>query len=222
MRRLPAFLGTSHRISLITCTTAVAAAALLVAAGCSKAAPPAASAAPAAKAEQPVTVQAARDAFWQMYTAAKQWAPDAVPMRLAQRDLAGYTANEGKAAMWEAIFASPSRRQYRVITYAIAAAPPQIYRGVQAAGAQDWSGPTRDAMSIDTTLFQTDSDAAYQAAATEASGWLKKHPDMKLTALELGSSSRFQVPVWYVRWGNDKEGYAAFVDASTGKVLKHK
>jgi hypothetical protein len=83
-----------------------------------------------------------------------------------------------------------------------------------------WHGATQDAMPIDPSTFQVDSDAAYTAAAADAADWLKKNPDKKLTSIGLGNAYKFHVPVWYVVWGDKKSGYAAYVDAATGKVLK--
>jgi len=74
-------------------------------------------------------------------------------------------------------------------------------------------------MPIDVTLFNVDSDAAYTAAAGAATDWLKNNPGKGLSAFEVGDTSKFQVPVWYVMWGTKTAGYATIVDASTGKVL---
>jgi hypothetical protein len=67
-----------------------------------------------------------------------------------------------------------------------------------------------------------DSDTAYKAAAAEAADWLKKNPDKKLTTIALGNTAKFQLPVWYVQWGDAKGGYVVYVDATNGKVLKAK
>ena len=85
-----------------------------------------------------------------------------------------------------------------------------------------WGGATRDAMPIELSDFNTDSDAAYQAAANAAADWLKKNPDKPLTEFELWNIYRFQTPVWYVMWGDKKSGYVAIVNASDGKVRKGK
>jgi hypothetical protein len=77
-------------------------------------------------------------------------------------------------------------------------------------------------MPIQVSEFSVDSDAAYQAAAADAATWLKKNPEKKLTTVELSNNARYQVPTWYFLWGDKKLGYAAFVNATTGKVLKSK
>jgi hypothetical protein len=81
---------------------------------------------------------------------------------------------------------------------------------------------TREAMPVELSSFNIDSDAAYQTAATDAAGWLKKNPDKQPSSFQLGNTYRFQAPVWYLVWGDQKSGYVAYVDANTGKVLNKK
>jgi hypothetical protein len=199
--------------------------AVLLLAGCSQPTKPAASNEAEAKKEptgpaEPVT---AKTALWPMYTSARSWATDFVILKLTRKEVAGVKDDDpGKAAVWQATFASPSRHEYRVYTYAIAAYPPDIYKGVAVGEAIPWGGETRDVMPIGLSQFNVDSDAAYKTATTDAAVWLKKNPDKKLATFELGNAYRFPEPVWFLMWGNKKSGYTAFVNANDGKVLKGK
>lgn len=199
---------------------------LLLVSGCSTSSntPPSVSAKTVTAAQPPAApeIVAARTAFWPMYTAAHQWSPDAMLLRVTQKQLPGYKSEGGKAGQWEAVFASSSRGQYRIFTYSVASVPPTTFKGVVGSLEMPWGGVTRMAMPVDLTMFSVDSDAAYQAAAADAAVWLKKNPGKELTALEIGDTWKQQVPVWYVTWGNKTSGYAALVDASSGKVLQHK
>jgi hypothetical protein len=168
---------------------------------------------------EPVT---AKTAFWPMYTSARHWSTDIVILRLTPQEVPGFKNETGKAAMWEAMFASPSLHQYRVYSYAIASSAPDIFKGVSAGLRVPWGGVTRDAMPVELTSFNVDSDAAYQAAATDGAAWLKKNPNKALSSFALGNTYRFQAPVWYLMWGDKKSGYVAFIDANSGKVLKQK
>lgn len=179
---------------------------------------PAATAQPVAAPE----IVTGKTAFWEMYKTAHAWASDAEPIRLTMKSVPGYTNKEGKAGMWEAVFASPSLGSYRTFSYAIVDAPPGISKGVAAGLALPWSGVTRDAMPIETDMFNVDSDAAYAAAAADAAETLKKDPKLEITDFEVGDTYKFSTPVWYILWGTKKSGYAAIVDASSGKVLKGK
>lgn len=203
----------------------VAGLAVLLLAGCSPSKNQAANA-PAAQPQAQNTVPAqplaAKDAFWPMYKAAHDWASDVMVLRVTAKPVAGFKIADGKAPMWEAVFASSSHAKYRTFTYSIADVPPSVFKGINGGLEMDWSGVTRDVMPVDVSQFNIDSDAAYQAAAADAGAWLKKNPDKELSALQMGDSYQFPVPVWYVMWGTKTAGYAAFVDASTGQVLKRK
>jgi hypothetical protein len=206
------------------CAVGAMTVAVLLLAGCSQTTTPAVSAESVAAKEskappEPVT---ARTAFGAMYTPARQWSKDLVLLRLTPRDVPGFKNEAGKAAMWQATFASPSEHQYRIYYYAIANAPPDIYKGVIARQPSPWGGGTRDVMPIDLSLFNIDSDAAYQAATADGAAWLKKNPTKELSSFALGDSDRFQAPVWLLMWGDKKSGYLAYVDANSGKVLKQK
>jgi len=206
------------------CAVSAMTVAVLLFAGCSQSTVP-----PANNASEAVTKAAgspqivtAKAAFWPMYTSARSWATDVVALRLTSEEVPGFKNEDGKAAMWDATFASPSLHQYRVYSYAIAAVPPSVLKGVNADTAQPWGGETRDAMTVDLTLFNIDSDAAYKAAAADADVWLKKNPNKGITTVELGDTFKFQGPVWYMMWGDKKSGYVAYVDATTGAVRKSK
>jgi len=164
----------------------------------------------------------AKTAFWAMDTVAHSWASDAALLRLSAKSVPGFTNESGKAAMWEAVFASPGLHQYRLFTWSVAALPPQIYKGVSAGLAMPWGGATRDAMAIDTTQFTVDSDAAWHTASTLAADWLRKNPDKELSALELGETWRYAGPLWYVQWGDHTSGFSTMVAADSGKILNRK
>lgn len=164
---------------------------------------------------EPVT---AKTAFWEMYKLAHSWSADTLVLSVVSKSVPEIKNEAGKAAMWTAVFASPSQHQVRTITYSIVDQPPDIHKGADVARPLPWSGPTREALPFQIGDFVTDSDAAFQTAAELAAPWLKKHPD-KEVAFTLGHASRFPAPVWYVMWGDKKSGYAALVNATTGKLI---
>src|SRR6478609_6359385 len=131
----------------------------------------------------------------------------------------GVKNESGKAAMWTATFGSPRKQEARTYTYSVAPSAPDVVKGVSVGGALPWSGPTHDALIIDTADFSVDSDSAYQTALAQSAAWLKRHPD-KEVSLALGNTSRFDGPVWYVLWGDQKSGHAVYVSAKSGSVVK--
>jgi hypothetical protein len=197
---------------------------MLLFAGCSQSSKPAASGASGAAMAptSPPELVTAKTAFWPMYRSALTWSSDVQVMRVSPKSIPGFNNEAGKAAMWEAAIASPSHHQYRVYTYAIVTALPDIHKGVSAGIPLHWAGQSRDAMPIDVSAFNVDSDAAFKTSAVDAGSWLTNNRDKQLSSLDLGSNYKFQSPVWYVAWGDKKSGYIALVDANSGTLFKSK
>lgn len=164
---------------------------------------------------KPVT---GKTAYWEMYTAARNWAKDAMPLLLESKDVPGISNEPGKAAMWSATFGSPSLKEGRVFTYAVAPHPPNIYKGVTIGSPLPWNGPTHDLMPFQMSEVNADSDVAFNAASADASKWLKQHPVSEVS-LKLMDSVRHHVPTWFVMWGNDKSGYRALINAMNGRAI---
>jgi|SRR5579859_508196 len=198
------------RTAFIVLPTAVA---VLFLASCSQA--PKAAANPDAAAQNAAGAVSAKSAFWDAYKSAHSWARDLVPIAIESKSV----ATGGKAQVWAATFASPAKRQARVFTYATSAQKPDLFKGVNVGRVINWGGPSSDALPFFSDDFSVDSEAAYKTALAKADPWLKKHPD-KPVSLALGNTSRFNGPVWYVLWGSQKEGYAVYVSAKTGEVVK--
>ena len=163
-------------------------------------------------APEPVTAQTA---FYEMYKPARTWAVDLLPLSLVSREVPSLKNEGGKAAMWTAVFVSPSRREARTFSYSAVDDGQNIRKGVTAGGSQPWSGDTPQSRPFQTTDFSINSDAAYQAAMVKAGPWVKRHPD-KRPAFFLGCSTRYPQPTWLVLWGTPKLGYAVHVNAVTG------
>jgi hypothetical protein len=171
----------------------------------------------------PAAPVAAKAAFFDAYKPAFQWARDMQPLKIESGELSSFKNADGKAAVWKITFGSPSRKEARTWTYAIAAdaANDIPTKGLSVGSALPWPGPSRDVMPFTSSDVATDSDAAFKAAAESELGakFLKEHPD-KNWSMTLGNAARFSGPVWRVMWGDNKMGYLAFVDARSGKVLK--
>ena len=169
-----------------------------------------------AKAPEAVTAQRA---FYEMYKPARAWATDLLALSVVDGEVPNIKNEDGKAGLWTAIFVSPSRKEARSFTYAVADSGPDIRKGVNVSNALAWGGATKMSKPFSNSEFAVDSDAAYKVAFEKAEGWLKKHPNQKAT-FRLGNASRFAAPVWYIMWGTTKNGYAALVNATTGEALK--
>jgi hypothetical protein len=207
-----------HKKVLFAATAAIA---TLVLSACSEAPKPVAKVETEAKkepAKAPEAVTAQR-AFYEMYKPARAWATDLLTLSVVDGEVPNVKNEDGKAGLWTAIFVSPSRREARSFTYAVADSGPDIRKGVNVSNALVWGGATKMSKPFSNSEFAVDSDAAYKVAFEKADGWLKKHPNQKAT-FRLGNASRFAAPVWYIMWGTTKNGYAALVNATTGAALK--
>jgi hypothetical protein len=201
--------------------TAGALIAALVLSACSEAPKPAAKVESEAKKEPAKAPEAitAQRAFYELYKPARTWAPDLLTLSVVSGEVPGIKNEEGKAGLWTVTFVSPSRKEARIFTWAAVDSGADTRKGVNISNALPWGGSTPTSKAFANSEFAVDSDAAYKAAAEKAAGWLKTHPNEKAT-FRLGDASRFPAPVWYVMWGTTKNGYAAFVNALTGVVVK--
>jgi hypothetical protein len=168
----------------------------------------------------PAEPVAGMTALYEMYKPARAWAADLLPLSLAPTEIPGVKNADGKAGMWTAVFVSAGRMQARTYCYAVADGP-QAPKGVTARAVQAWGGPTRENKPFQINEVMVNSDKAWKTASDKAEPWLKKHPNKAMT-LSLVSSSRFASPIWFIMWGNTKDGYAAFVNATTGEMLSGK
>src|SRR5690348_2987286 len=71
-----------------------------------------------------------REAFQRMFVTARGWAPDAQPYRLQSAPTSDANGQDGKAAVWRASFASPSRRTIRTFVWSGSTAEGAPERGI--------------------------------------------------------------------------------------------
>jgi len=163
-----------------------------------------------------------KTAYWEMYTKARSdWAKDLQPLALESDVVPGMTNGDGKAAMWVATFGSPSLKEARKFTWAAVTHQPDIYKGVTIGKPIPWSGPTHDVLPFQMSAVSVDSDAAFKSATTEAASWVKKHPG-KEVKITLRESARYQIPTWFVIWGDDKSGYRSYINGVSGTPITNK
>jgi hypothetical protein len=191
---------------------------LLLLSGCSDAAPPAETKVEKKKPAMPTGPITGLTAFYEMYKVARQIAPDMQTASLTGNDVEGVKSEEGKYAMWTAVFVSASLKQAITFTYSTSDKA-LVPKGVNNGGSIRWGGPAQSAMPFSTSDFSIDSDAAYKAAAVRAADWLTKNADKPVTIFALGNASSFPAPMWYIRWGTKAGGFAVYVNASTGTIF---
>ncbi|MEO8097888.1 MAG: hypothetical protein ABI811_09320 [Acidobacteriota bacterium] len=168
-------------------------------------------------AESPVT---GKTAFYEMYKLGRAWAPDMVTIYLKSGVIDGVvtTGKDGEAALWTALFVSPSKKEAREFTYR-AVTQGTKRKGVSPGPVQGWGGPIPKAQPFTTAEIKLDSNEAAAKASEPAAAWLKEHPGKPVT-LYLYKESRVPAPVWSVLWGAEKDGYLVIVNAVDGTIQK--
>ena len=161
-----------------------------------------------------------KTAYWALYKSAYSWAKDAVPLKLESKTLGDVRGENGTAGLWTGTFGSLSRKEVIDISYAVAAQSPDIVKGINVGHSMPWGGPTRDVMPFTGSDIVADSDAAYKTAAAQAASWLKDHPNKPVSYLMGNNGATFATPVWYVLFGDKKDGYGVFVNTKTGDAAK--
>lgn len=188
---------------------------LLALAACSEPSRPAAEKKKeAAKPAEPMT---GRQAFHQMYAAARGWAPDIEGLQLKSLQLPEVKAERGKAGAWQATFVSPSRGHSRTYTWSAIEAPGNLHKGVFAGPDETYTQRGQDKPFLVAAL-KTDSDEVYQTALKKSAEYEKKNPGLPIN-FQLELTPRFPSPCWRVIWGDsiNRSNYSILIDASTGE-----
>ena len=185
--------------------------------GCSEAPKPAEKAAEAKPAE-PVS---GRYALFQMYTAARAWAPDIETLKLANIPVQGVAPKPGKSGAWQAIFVSARSNRARSYTYSVVEGEGNLHKGVFAGPEEGWSGPKGITKPFPMAAIKVDSDASYETAMKKGADYAKKNPDKPIQYL-LERTDKYPDPAWRVVWGESvgTSNYSIYVDAGTGLYLE--
>jgi hypothetical protein len=161
-----------------------------------------------------------RLAFQKLYISARSFAPDIQPFRLQSSFTKGAPVAEGKAGIWHASFASPSKRQLKSYTWSGVSGPDMPDRGVTH-GTEDEYNPTNSSTRVfDNQFLKIDSDKAIKVADEHGgSALMKKDPNQPVIFL-LDWNGKNQL-VWHVIYGENRNTAQLIidVDASTGAYI---
>src|ERR1700723_1101976 len=110
---------------------------------------------------KPVEPVTGLHALYQMYQHSRTWAQDLAVVRCSSIDITQVKAQPGKAAAWQALFASPSLGRQRAYTFSVFDASVSLRQGIFA------DAPTplaSDSHSFQLAAARTDSDQAWETA----------------------------------------------------------
>ena len=172
---------------------------------------------PAPKPEPPQLLSG-RSAFQQLYISARSWAVDARPYRLQSATAGDNQGRDGKAAVWQAGFASSAQRLSREYSWSGIDSPDAPSRGVSH-GAQDPYTPGSD---FDVQFLKVDSDKAFETAQKHGGDKvLQSDPNTPVLYL-LEWSRPTNNLIWHVIYGTTRNTakLVVDVDASTAEFLR--
>jgi hypothetical protein len=174
---------------------------------------------PAAKpAPKPPDLLAGREAFQQLFVAARGWAADARPYQLQSQCFGDNNGRDGKAVVWRAAFASAARGARPYTWTGVDSEDGSSPRGISP-GTQDSYAPSG---AFDIAFLKIDSDKAFEVAQKHGGDKvLADVPNTPVIYLLDWNVSGNNL-VWHVIYGNSRNDAKLVVDldASTGLFIR--
>lgn len=158
-------------------------------------------------------------AVFRCYQMARQWAPDALPLRVQSVNLESVKGEDGKAGAWRSTFYSAAKGRKKDFTWS-AIEGEGFHKDVFALQEESFT-PSRQIQPFRIEALRTDTDKAWDVAAKKSAEYIKKNPGKSIFYLAEWTD-RFPNPSWRVVWGDtiSQSGYSIFVDTATGEYLQ--
>jgi hypothetical protein len=203
--------------------TFVACLALMLLAACSPNKPPSSpstssQATPKSEPQQP-QYETGRVAFQKMYLAARMWAPDVEPFRLQSQYTPDAPVSEGKAGLWRASFASPSKRDMKMFMWSGLVGPDTPEQGITFSAEDTWNPTNSSTQIFQLAFLKVDSDQAYDVAKEHGGEKLMKKDPKQPVFFMLDWDAPKNTLLWHVIYGTtlDNAKLRVAVNATTGK-----
>jgi len=174
---------------------------------------------PAAKEAQ---FETGRTAFQKMFLAARLWAPDVRPFRLQSQFTADAPTAEGKAGLWRASFASPSKRMMKLFAWSGLVGPDAPEQGISFSAEDSWSPSNSSTVPFDIAFLKVDSDKAYEVAQKNGGDKLTKKDPKQPVIFQLAWDASKNQLVWHVLYGENptETKLRIAVDATSGNFIR--
>ena len=159
-----------------------------------------------------------RVAFQKMYLSARGWSGDATPFRLQSQYTTDAPTNEGKAGLWRASFASPSRRMMKMFIWSGLVGPDAPEQGVSFTTEDSWNASNTSTHAFSFEFLKIDSDKAYAVAEENGGSKLTKKDPKQPVYFVLDWDNAKNLLLWHVIYGTSQDDakLRIAVNASTG------
>jgi hypothetical protein len=163
-----------------------------------------------------------RTAFQRMFVAARAWAPDVKPFRVQSQFTPDAPTAEGKAGLWRASFASPSRRMMKLFVWSGLVGPDAPEPGISFSAEDSWSASNSSTQPFDIAFLKVDSDKAYEVAQKNGGEKLTRKDSKQAVIFLLSWDAAKNQLVWHVLYGDNptEAKLRIAVDATSGAFLR--
>lgn len=165
--------------------------------------------------------ESGRNAFQKMYLSARMWAADVKPFRLQSQYTPDAPTSEGKAGLWRASFASPSKHAMKMFIWSGLVGPDAPEQGVTFTSEDSWSATNSSTQVFDLAFLKIDSDQAYQVAQKHGGEKLTRKDPKQPVFFMLDWNAQKSLLVWHVVYGSSLDDAALHVavNATSGEFL---
>ncbi len=163
-----------------------------------------------------------REALQKMYIAARSWSVDTKPYHLDSQPTKDANGQDGKAGIWQAGFASPSKREVKMFSWSGIKGDNAPEPGIGSRPSDTYNPANTYTQIFDIAFLKIDSTQALEEANKHGGDkLLKKSPDMQVFYVLEWDGKKNKL-FWRVLFGDDKNNpkLAVDVDATTGQFLK--
>ena len=177
---------------------------------------------PQAKPAPTAQYETGREAFQKMYVSARMWAADVKPFREQSQWSADAPTNEGKAGLWRASFASPTKRAMKIFVWSGLVGPDAPEQGISFSAEDTYNASNTSTEVFDIGFLKIDSDEAFQVAQQHGGDKLTKKDPKQPVVFTLDWDPRKTQLVWHVIYGEnpDNAKLRVAVNATSGDFLR--
>jgi hypothetical protein len=169
----------------------------------------------------PSQYETGRTAFQKLYLAARNWSPDAQPIKIESRPRPGDPHN-GTSSVWSGSYASLRMGQTRSFLWSGATGDDAPEPGITPGGIDTFSAGNINTQPFDIAYLKVDTDKALEVANKKGgAAILKKKKDQPLKYALAWEPSKARLR-WHVMYGNSERDAPLHivVDASTGEFVR--
>ena len=164
----------------------------------------------------------ARAAFQKLFIAARNYAADVKPFRIESTPTTDGNGHDGKSAIWQTSFASPTHHGVKPFIWSVSVATDAPSRGVSPGNEDVYNPGNASTQVFDVAFLKVDSDQAFAVA--------QKHGGEKILGKDPATPVIYVCDwnhntnelVWHVIYGSSRDNakLTVAVNASTGEFIR--